>query len=202
MPVASLSWVPPPTLLYLLPRHSFRPLLSRRIPLRPPYLTSFLAVPSPRPRRRASTTPGRSGQPKTLSMSLVRCSGAADGKEIKKWSMRNEDGDNTHGGRVLLLTAAAQILDPHYPRAPQKQSSISVKERQAHMIFHGASIRFFIPAFSKACHGVSQALSPARVAPRRVASRRVYVKETLVNRFRVARSTFNGVICNKLDALR
>lgn len=36
----------------------------------------------------------------------------------------------------------------------------------------------------------------------RHASRRVCVKETLVNRFRVARGTFNGVICNKLDALR
>jgi len=30
----------------------------------------------------------------------------------------------------------------------------------------------------------------------------VRAKETLVNRFRIARGAFNGVICNELDALR
>lgn len=101
----------------------------------PPYPASFTTsdqFPCPRlgPNGGLSQPLAGQGNRKPSQRPSSRCSGAADGKEIKKWSTRNEDGDNTHGGGVLLLTAAAQILDPHYPRAPQKQSSISAKEKR------------------------------------------------------------------------
>lgn len=130
MPVASLSWVPSPTLPYLLPRHSFRPLLSHLYPASSPISDQF---PCPRLGPNGGIRQPLAGRSdRKPSQSSSSCgSGVADGKEIKKWSTRNEDGDNTHDGGVLLLTAAAQILNPHYPRAPQKQSSISPKKRVA-----------------------------------------------------------------------
>jgi len=149
MPVASLSWIlPAPTLprisRFFLTTHSIRscPSAASRLgpsPRPPPPASDQFPCLRLGPNGGPRQPHGPPGQPKTLAGCrgrwLCRCS-AAGGKEkkLKSGARSNEDGDNnaeqrTRAARSGSVTAAAQILDPHYPRAPQKQPSrASVKE--------------------------------------------------------------------------
>lgn len=136
--------------LLVLPRHSFRLLLLLSLHAYP-LISSPTSDQFPCPRLGPNGEPVYPwpSQPKTLrapnSLSS-HCSGAnVGGRErgtgdggIKKWSTRNENGDdNTRGGKVPRLTAAAQILDPYYPWAPQKRSDVPAREKRV------ARVRFF-----------------------------------------------------------